>query len=312
MKQIVNGKVYSEYDFETFSFAESRYINTLIDYEHFGKFKQRIQKCFKVPSNRLSIYKTLYNQGKIVVKEGLSYNVELLISDYEGNQIKVVIPVEGRREDPKLEKNHTKTENFIISDKPNNFDLGAATVYFPSNTFYEDFYIDLTQGEDTVNIHRNTVAAHRNFTISFDVSKYSQEERKQLFIARLDEKLKPRHAKTYKRDDSFTTRTKALGMYTLVRDSVPPEIRARNFKEKQWLSNYSYLSLEISDDLSGIDTYSATLNGDWILMEYEPKTKTITYNFDDKILDKTQCNLKVNVTDNVGNTTTFERTFFRK
>ncbi|TAI49843.1 M23 family metallopeptidase [Flagellimonas allohymeniacidonis] len=312
VKQTVNGKVYSEYDFETFSFSETRYINTLIDYAHFGKFKQRIQKCFKVPSNRLSIYKTLHNQGKISVKEGFSYNVELLISDYEGNQIKVVIPVEGKRENPQAQRNHTKTENFIISDKPNNFDLDAATVYFPANTFYEDFYIDLTKGKDTVNIHRNTVAAHRNFTISFDVSKYSQEQRRQLFIARLDEKLKPRHHKTYKRDDSFTTRTRALGMYTLVRDSVPPEIRARNFKEKQWLSNYSYLSLEISDDLSGINTYNATLNGDWILMEYEPKTKTITYNFDDKILDKTQCNLKVNVTDNVGNTTTFERTFFRK
>nr|WP_299338323.1 M23 family metallopeptidase [Allomuricauda sp.] len=312
VKQTVNGKVYSEYDFETFSFTESRYINTMIDYEHFGKFKQRIQKCFKEPSNRLSIYKTLHNQGKIDIKEGLSYNVELLISDYEGNETKVIIPVEGKREVPKVAKEDSKTENFIIADKPNNFDLGAAKVYFPANTFYQDFYIDLKKGQDTVTIHENTVPAHRNFTISFDASKYSTEERKQLFIARLDDKLSPRHHKTYKREGSFTTRTRALGMYTLVKDTVPPTIKPRNFKEKQWLSNYSYLSLEISDDLSGINTYRATLNGDWILMEYEPKTRTITYNFDDKILDKTQCNLKVIVTDNVGNTSSFESTFFRK
>ena len=32
VKQIVNGKIYLEYDFETFSFGETRYINTLIDY----------------------------------------------------------------------------------------------------------------------------------------------------------------------------------------------------------------------------------------------------------------------------------------
>jgi len=68
----------------------------------------------------------------------------------------------------------------------------------------------------------------------------------------------------------------------------------------------------ISDDLSGIDTYSATLNGEWILMEYEPKTKTLTYNFDDKILDHKQCELKVIVKDNVGNTTKYEVSFFRK
>lgn len=312
VKQTVNGKVYSEYDFETFSFGETRYINTLIDYEHFGKFRQRIQKCFKEPYNRLAIYKTLHNNGKITIKEGLSYSIELLISDIEGNDTKLSIPVEGKREPIKISKSDKKTDDFIIADKPNNFDLGAAKVYFPSSTFYEDFYIDLKKGNDTVSIHNNSVAAHRNFTISFDVSKYAPADRKQLFIARLDKGMEPRHSKTYKRDGSFTTRTRTLGTYTLAKDSISPTINARNFKEKQWLSNYSYLSLEISDDLSGINSFSATLNGEWILMEYEPKTKTITYNFDDKILNKTQCDLKVVVTDNVGNSSTFECTFFRK
>lgn len=312
VKQIVNGKVFSEYNFETFSFGESRYINTLIDYSHFGKFRQRIQKCFKEPFNHLSIYKTLYNNGKIGIKEGLSYTVELNISDVENNVTKLIIPVDGKKENPKISKDEAKTDDFILADKPNNFDLEAAKVYFPANTFYEDFYIDLKKGKDTVTIHDNSVAAHRNFTISFDVSKYSKEDQKQLFIARLSKNKEPLHSKTYKRDASFTTRTRTFGTYTLVRDSIGPTIKAKNFKEKQWLSNYSYLSLEISDDLSGIASYSATLNGEWILMEYEPKTRTITYNFDDKILNKTQCNLKVVVTDNVGNSNVFERTFFKK
>src|SRR5690606_37080129 len=46
VKQSVNGRVLSEFDFETFSFGETRYINTLIDYSHFYKLRQRIQKCF--------------------------------------------------------------------------------------------------------------------------------------------------------------------------------------------------------------------------------------------------------------------------
>ncbi|WP_136467251.1 M23 family metallopeptidase [Flagellimonas onchidii] len=312
VKQIVNGKVYSEYDFETFSFGETRYINTLIDYAHFGKHRQRIQKCFKEPFNRLGIYKNLHNNGKITVKEGLSYTVEILISDIEGNETKLIIPVDGKKEAIKLEKDDTSTDDFVIADKPNNFDLGAAKVYFPANTFYKDFYIDLKKGKDTVAIHDNSVAAHRNFTISFNVSKYPQKERKQLFIARLNDRKQPIHSRTFKRDGAFTTRTRSFGTYTLAKDTIAPHIKPKNFKEKQWLSNYSYLSLEISDDLSGISTYNATLNGEWILMEYEPKTRTITYNFDDKILDKTQCDLKVVVTDNVGNSNTFKSTFFRK
>lgn len=312
VKQSVNGRVHSEFDFETFSFGETRYINTLIDYSHFYKLRQRIQKCFKEPYNYLSIYKALYNDGKIDVEEGMSYNVDILISDFAGNTTKLIIPVEGRREALKIPKDDETTPDFIIADKPNNFDLGAARVFFPANTFYEDFHINLKKGKDTVTIHDNSIAAHRNFTISFDPSKYPLSERNQYFIAHLDEDNRASYSKTYRRDGAFTTRTRTLGTYTLVRDSIAPEITPKNFKEKQWLSNYSYLSLSISDDLSGVDTYTATLNGEWILMEYEPKTNTITYNFDDKIVDATECELKVTVTDNVGNSSTFTSTFFRK
>jgi hypothetical protein len=312
VQQLVNGEVYTDYDFETFSFGETRYINTLIDYDHYGKSRQRIQRLFKDPSNRLSIYNTLKNDGKIAVKEGLSYTVELLLKDLEGNLTKAVIPIEGKKEPVQIKEEVLKTDNYLIAKKPNNYDLGAAKVYFPSNTFYNDFYIDLEKGEDTVKIHNSRIPAHRNFTITFDVSKYKKEELEKMFIARLDKDNEGNYASTYKRGNTFTTRTRNLGTYTLAKDTVPPKIRSKNFKEKQWLTNYSYLSLMLSDDLSGIDTYNAKLNGEWILMEYEPKRKTITYNFDDKILNEKKCELEVVVTDNVGNSTTFTSTFYRK
>lgn len=312
LEQSVNGKIYSEYDFETFSFSETRYINTLIDYDHLGRFRQRIQKCFRTPGNNLSIYKELHNDGKIVVREGLSYTAQIMVKDLAGNETTVRIPIEGRRSALKISPAEVENGTYLVAKKPNNFDLGAAKVYFPANTFYENFYIDMEKGADTVVIHNNTTPAHRNFTITFDVSKYSKEELNQLFIARLDRTLRPDYVSTYKRGSTFTTRTRNLGMYTLVKDTIAPTIRAKNFKDKQWLNNYKYLSLRISDDLSGIDTYNATLNGEWILMEYEPKTNTITYNFDDKILDQKQCVLKVVVKDNVGNTTTYTSSFFRK
>ncbi len=311
LEQKVNGKVYTDIDFENFSFSETRYINTLIDYEHFATYKRRIQRCFKVPGNVLSIYNTSYNEGKIAVREGLSYTVEIQIKDLNDNISTLVIPVEGKKEPIINKKNSTKTSSYIVASKPNNFDLGFAKVYFPADTFYEDFYIDLKNGQDTVTIHNNRIPAHKNFTISFDTSKFPEEDLKQAFIARLDNKRRPNYVKTYKRNGTFTTRTRNLGMYTIAKDTLAPIIRPKNFKTKQWLTNYRYLSLYIADDLSGINTYKATLNGEWLLMEYEPKTKTLTYNFDDKILDKKQCELEVVVTDNVGNSTTFTSSFYR-
>tara|TARA_R110000868_G_scaffold119741_3_gene317688 strand:+ start:820 stop:2511 length:1692 start_codon:yes stop_codon:yes gene_type:complete len=312
VEQIVNGKTYTAYDLESFSFGETRDINTLIDYKHFVKYRQRIQQLFKTSGNHMSIYKEVYNNGKIDVSEGLSYSVEILMKDIRNNTTKVVIPVEGKKEALKITKKEEKTDTYLIAKRPNTYDLGVAQVYFPANTFYEDFYIDLEKGTDTVKIHDSSVPAQLNFTITFDTSKYSEDDLKQLFIGRLDSDLSASYYSTYKRGSTFSTRTRDLGTYALVKDSIAPKVRAKNFKEKQWLSNYKYLSIEISDDLSGINTYSATLNGKWILMEYEPKNKTLTYNFDANILDQKQCELEVIVTDNVGNSTTFKSSFFRK
>ncbi len=308
----VNGKTYTAYDFDSFSFGETRYINTLVDYDYLGRYRDRIQKLFKSPGNNLGIYTELYNNGEIEIRDGLTYNLQLVVQDLKGNEFSLTIPVEGKKEEVKITKTDAKTDTYVIAKKPNNYDLEGAKVYFPANTFYDDFYIDLKKGKDTVTIHQNTVPAHNNFTITFDASRYSAEEQRKLFIARLDDKLRPSYTSTYKRSGTFTARTRNLGTYTLAKDTTPPRIRTKNFKEKQWLNNYKYLSLEISDDLSGVNTFNATLNGEWILMEYEPKTNTLTYNFDDKILDQKQCELKVTVTDNVGNEETLTTTFFRK
>ncbi|MGB5238661.1 MAG: M23 family metallopeptidase [Flavobacteriaceae bacterium] len=311
VKQVVNGKVYSEFDFESFSFKETRYINTLIDYEHFSNSRKRIQRCFKVNGNKLAIYNQLFNDGKIRVNEGLNYNVSIEIADLHGNTTILNIPVEGRRQEITNKPIKKTTERLLVASRPNNYKFGNASIYFPANTFYEDFHIDLKEHSDTLKIHNNSVAAHRKFTVSFDVSRFTKDERSRMFIARLDKKSRPNYMSTYKRDSNFSTKTRSLGTFTLARDTTAPKIRAKNFKNKQWLTNYRYLSLQISDDLSGVNSYDAMLNGEWVLMEYEPKTSTLTYNFDDKILDRKQCELKVTVTDNVGNTTTFESSFYR-
>ena len=311
VEQKVNGRVISSFNFDNFSFGETRLINTLIDYEYLSRYRRRIQRCFRTNGNGLSIYSVLENDGKLNVEEGLQYNVEITLRDLAGNATRVVIPVSGKREAPQITRTERKTAYYIDADKPNNFELGRAKLYFPADSFYEDFYIDLHARGDTITVHDNSVPVHRNFTLSFNTEGYGDDFLKTAFIARLDERMQPDYIKTYKRDNTFSARTRNLGTYTLARDTVPPTVRPRNFKARQWLTNYRYLSLQISDDLSGIASYEATLNGEWILMEYEPKTQTITYNFDDKILDRKQCDLQVVVTDNVGNSTTFTSSFFR-
>ena len=70
--------------------------------------------------------------------------------------------------------------------------------------------------------------------------------------------------------------------------------------------------MKIEDELAGIKSYNAYLNDQWILMEYDPKTNTLTHDFNDNVINDIKNNLKLIVTDNVGNNSKFELTFYRK
>ena len=95
-------------------------------------------------------------------------------------------------------------------------------------------------------------------------------------------------------------------------DTVAPTITPLNFADGKWISKNKTLELKIEDVESGVSSYRATLNGKFILTEYDYKKDLLVYDFDDNVVDDTENNLKVIVVDNVGNSTTFEATFFRK
>lgn len=312
IKQLVDGKLYTDIVFDRFSFGESRLINTLIDYEHFGQTYDRVQRLFRAPGNRLSLFETPENDGKVSVQSGSTKTVEIVISDLKENKTLLRIPLQGKRLPQQNKTSKRGGDHYVLAARPNTFEMEGAKVFFPAQTFYEDFALRLEMKEGKFTIHDNTVPAHRRFTLSFDVDHLPEEERRQWFIARLDKRGRPSFVKTYRRGNIFSARTRNLGTYTLERDTTAPKIRPKNFKARQWLTNYRYLRLHISDDLSGISSYKASLNGEWILMEYEPKTNTLTYDFSDNVSSTSQNELRVELLDNAGNATEYTVTFFRK
>ena len=307
-----NGNQSSELDFAQFSFDETRHINQLIDYEHLNNSKDRIQKLFK-KNNPLSLYKNMLNDGFISIQDSTSSIYKIRVSDYMGNDSWVSINIKGLKDLNYKPKELKTTPYYIDASQTTNLKKGNVTVDFYSDTFYEDFYIEFDVKNDTLTLHKDVIPVKKNFNITFDVSSYSEEDKKNLFIARLIGYRKyPSYSSTTKKGHFLSTSSKTLGTYTIATDSINPTISPVNFKDGQWLSNFRYLKINIDDALSGISNYRATVNGKWILMEYDYKTNLLVYDFNDGCVTNTKNNLKVIVTDNVGNNSTFEAIFYRK
>lgn len=312
LEMFVNGKRFYLHDLETFSFSESKLINLHIDYEHFKKYKTRFQKTFIDSINTLSTYKNLLNFGKIIIQKDLNYTIEIIAKDFFGNSSVLKIPVIGKKTSAVLTKKTDTTAYKINAKKFNKFSLENVTIAFPKNTFYKDTYLDFKIENGIAKIHNPTIPLDDNFTLTFDVSKYTDEEKKQLYIANIDKPKYPRYQITRKKDSTFFTTTKYLGNYTLAIDNQAPKVSLLHIKEGQWISNSETLKVKISDVGAGIDTFKASLNDEWILMEYNHKTGILTYDFNDKILVGSKHLFKIVVYDNVGNTNELSATFFRK
>lgn len=305
-----NGTPGFGYEFDSFAFEEARYINNFIDYPRYYDTGQRFQKLFVKTPYPLSLLKDNITNGQIDVAPGEVKNFRIEVSDFHGNKRIVNGSIEYSDKPATVTVPKKITPYFVKAASDHNYTKDNISVFIPANAFYEDFYMDFDVKDSILYLHEATVPVHTNVIVSFDVSHLPKEVLQKTFIAGFNDK-KVSYNASYMEEGRLTAKVRYLGNFKLAQDNNPPKIYSPSFTEGKWLSGKETFSLKISDDLSGIATFDAWINGKWALMHYDHKTRTIFHNFSDGIVDEGRNDLKVTVTDNVGNSTTFETHFFR-
>ena len=308
-----NGQKSLEVNLNRFSFDETKHLNRYIDYEFLYNNKKRIQKLFIEKNNPLSVMNAFTNGGALKIENDTYSIYKVFVSDFKGNQSELNIPIRGVYQKLSDPINRNAKLQHVSATKETVLQKDIVSIQILKNTFYEDVDLLFEVSNETLKLHTALIPLQKSITINFDISKYKKEDKTRLFIgsvSRYGNKLY--YSPTKKRGNTLSTRTKYLGSYSLGIDSENPEIRAINFKNKSWISNHKYLKVKINDKVSGIKNYRATLNERWILMEYDTKTQLLTYDFEDQTITETENNFKIIVTDNVGNSSTFESIFYRK
>ena len=311
VQSYLNGKETFGYQFDTYSFDEMRYINAFIDYGRYKKTAQRVQKLFMNSSFNLSIIKTDADNGIVNVVPNLNLVYRIEVADFFGNTTIVNIPIAFDSSSPIVEKELVMSNYFVKAKKDNIFSKDNMTATFPAGTFYEDFAMNFAVNATVLTLHDDTVPAHSAFEIAIESDKYTEEQKSKVYIASLSAGGSLGYNATTSKGNLYTARVRTLGKYTLTMDTTPPTITIAKPIEGRWLSAEKTIQLSIRDSGSGIKSYKGYLNGSWILLEYDAKTRKLTHNFSDGIVAEGANELKVVVADQVGNAATFETHFFR-
>ena len=299
-------------DVSTFSFAETRYVNSLMDYAekmHSGKV---IQKSFVEPNNRLSIYKELKNKGVINLKPGEVHDVKYIVKDVTGNTSVMTFKLKGV-EYPAGQPASDDDEGMqmIAWDKPFHFEASGAEVDINSRSLYKDepFYFEVDHDSTSFLspvyvIGKEDVPVQKYFTVSIDVPDTVTIPDDKLLIAGVTSKGKPYAIGGDYENGKVSVRTRNFGKFTLYHDTVPPVVRLYRAPASLNYKGRRTIGVKIYDSMSGVKDYDCYIDGKWVLFEYDAKSYRLTgYKDHFPKFKPGKHELKVVVTDDRGNIT---------
>jgi len=310
----LNGQKVFYYSFDQIDFKDGEYIPLFIDHALSKTKKRKLYKLFRPQFSKLSFLENTKSDGMLSIEEGKSYQLKVVLSDFNGNRSYLESYIDGQERERILPsyavENGTHT---ITTDKDFLVTLDTSEIYFPKDTFFDTQEVVCSSGSsNTIALALPIVPVRNALKVSFAPPQLDSLQFAQSSIVKEDEKGKVSFLSTQKKDERWTTTVKEGGVFSIKQDSIAPSIKPLNFKNNQWVSRYRYLKVRIDDQESGIKNYRATINGKWVCFEYEPKSKLLTYDFRDLRFAKAAHELKIEVTDGVGNKSVLETTLLRR
>jgi hypothetical protein len=313
--------VYSEgkkiFDFrkDEISYYQTRYLNSFIDYELYANRKLRYTNLFREKGNKLSIYQDLKDDGFISLKAGEKKRIKIQVFDFSGNLSEINFTLQGEDYQPKTK---AACQNKFIAGEKNFFVRPDFRLISDKHSFYDDFCFSYQKKpsygkllSDWHLVHKSDFPVHDEVYISIKAEQTDPKIQDKLCIVRQDSRgnLKYTGGKYIK--GFISSEIRRFGAYGLTADTLAPDIYAHNFRPGNSVNGRNELQFKAKDDLSGIHSYEAYVNGEKTLLFYDLKTDIITYRIEDYLPQDKNIHLKIILFDKKANKTVYNTNFFK-
>ena len=301
---------------DKYSYDETRYINSLIDYSRYVKSNERFIRTEIDEFNKLKLYEK--RNGIISVNHGDTIEMSFVIRDYNNNKSKLSFTLIGT-ELPEFEhKGYLPRSYYRISNgEARDIYLDGFEAQIPEFAFYRNVSLKASQIDTMQNIYSDfayrigteEIPMHKKMTVRIrTISDYVNDS--MIYVASVDAKGKLTFLGNKKEGDFLEAKTNVLGTYVIARDSIMPSIKPLNFSNNASVSENWSLRVMIDDKETGISKYAMYLNDEWVLADYDAKNKMLMYQIDSHLKQGHNV-LKVVVSDMVGNETVYSAVILR-
>ena len=294
--------------FDEYSYDETRYVNSLIDYKKFVHDKIRYVRTEIDEYNILDIYGE--KNGSVTLNEGDKVAMKFVVKDYWGNTSTVNFTLVGDKPLEEYAGNQYGRSYYRVDGKSEvEVGLDGFTAKIPEKAFYKFEYVFARQIDTVKNIASDfayilgseDIPIQKNIEIKIrPAEKYAKSDKLYMVTVAKNGSFSAVGGKMV--DGMITANTRKFGTFALAVDNKPPQVVPDNFKDNSKVVNCKRLKINIKDLESGIDKYDIYLNGKWVIGAYDAKNNLLFYDVDDYLKNGNN-KMEVVVTDAVGNKT---------
>ncbi len=314
MKMFLDSSAFFSMVCDSFSFAETRYVNASIDYADNYNTSSRILKSRKLPGNQLSFFKTTANNGILTFMDDKAHEVIVSVADLAGNTSNLRFWVVSHKPEGFVQMPAPRDADTSVKfryNKFNKFQNDDLKVEIPAGSLYQDIEFRYRKSpgnkgmySDIHYIHDAEVPLQNKIKVSIKASKLPQNLRSKALLVRVNRDGRRSTAGGGYENGYISASTNLFDGYAIVVDTVPPVIRpsSENIRSK------TALKFTVSDNFSGIDAYRGEVNGQWVLVEWDPKTRLMIYRFD-SVAQPGKNKFTLFLADEKGNKSLYSTTF---
>jgi hypothetical protein len=303
-------KLIFEKTMDTFGFENSRCVNAFLDFTDLKKLSRKVYQCFEPAHHNSPIYKKTVNKGFINFTGTGDHELQLKLTDFSGNYTSVKFNLKSQAlrigSDAKASKG-------IIPGREEVLKFDGGSLFFAENSLFDTTMIVTKKIGNVIDIGNYLIPINEAVVLNLELSPIQAKWDTAKIVLKLQSGSTTKYLTGTVKDGFFKTKINLFGKMQLLQDTVAPGVifqKPKNLAAGTLPPATGKARFKVNDSMSDINHYTAFLNGEWTLLQFDGKSSIMWVEFD-PLLAKGKHELIVEVTDKVGNKTVLKQGFVK-